>query len=142
MLVNTSYNEKKINDAIDNLVGNSYTFFENVKLKGVGSPRLDILKTSVEIDLLLSYDNNRNFCNIELRPKGIIIRFRSLLETYSLVIPYYKLVIFKPGNSYTFHLDNHFITIDFPIKNKGIQTFINKINQFKIDNSPQYIDDL
>jgi hypothetical protein len=142
MLVNTSYNEKKINDAIDNLVGNSYTFFENVKLKGVGSPRLDILKTSVEIDLLLSYDHNRNFCNIELRPKGIIIRFRSLLETYSLVIPYYKLVIFKPGNSYTFHLDNHFITIDFPTKNKGIQTFINKINQFKIDNSPQYVDDL
>jgi hypothetical protein len=51
-------------------------------------------------------------------------------------------VIFKPGNSYTFHLDNHFITIDFPTKNKGIQTFINKINQFKIDNSPQYVDDL
>lgn len=142
MLVNTSYNEKKINEAIDNLVGKSYTFFENIKLKGIGSPRLDILKTSVEIGILLSYDNNRNFCNIELRPKGIIIRFRSLLETYSLVIPFYKLVVFKPGNSYTFHIDNHFITIAYPQSNKGIVTFINKINHFKIKNSPQYIDDL
>jgi hypothetical protein len=142
MLVNTSYNEKKINDAIDNLVGKSYTFFENLKLKGIGSPRLDILKTSVEIGILLSYDNNRNFCNIELRPKGLIIRFRSLLETYSLVIPFYKLVVFKPGSSYTLHLDNHFITIDYPIKNKGIHSFINKVNRLKLENTPEYIDDL
>lgn len=142
MLVNTSYNEKKINDAIDNLVGKSYTFFENLKLKGIGSPRLDILNTSVEIGILLSYDNNRNFCNIELRPKGLIIRFRSLLETYSLVIPFYKLVVFKPGNSYTFHVDNHFITIDYQTKNKGIHSFINKVNRLKLENTPEYIDDL
>lgn len=114
MLVNSSYNEKKVKEAINDLVGKPFGFFENIKLKGIGSPRLDILKTSVEIDMLLSYDNNRNFCNIELRPKGIIIRFRSLLETYSLVIPFYKLVVFKPGNTYTFHIDNHFITIDYP----------------------------
>ncbi|MDD2985944.1 hypothetical protein [Flavobacterium sp.] len=142
MLVNTSYNEKKVKEAINDLVGKPFGFFENIKLKGIGSPRLDILKTSHEIDLLLSYDNNRNFCNIELRPKGIIIRFRSLLETYSLVIPFYKLVVFKPGNTYTFHIDNHFITIDYPQSKKDIVAFINKINRLKIENSPQYIDDL
>ncbi|RAR47152.1 hypothetical protein [Flavobacterium lacus] len=142
MLVNTSYNEKKINQAINDLVGNPFGLLDNIKLNGVGSPRLDITKTSEEIATLLSYDNNRNFCNIELRPNGIIIRFRSLLETFSLVIPFYKLVVFKPGNSVTLHMDHHFISIDAPPKNKSVNSFIEKINQFKANNSPTYIDDL
>lgn len=142
MLVNTSYNEKKINQAINDLVGNPFGLLDNIKLNGVGSPRLDITKTSEEIATLLSYDNNRNFCNIELRPNGIIIRFRSLLETFSLVIPFYKLVVFKPGNSVTMHMDHHFISIDAPPKNKSVNSFIEKINQFKSNNSPTYIDDL
>lgn len=142
MLVNTSYNEKKIIQAIDDLVGKPFGLIDNIKLNGIGSPRLDITKTSPEIAELLSYDNNRNFCNIELRPKGIIIRFRSLLETFSLVIPFYKLVVFKPANSFTFHMDHHFISIDAPPKNKSVNGFIEKLNQFKADNSPSYIDDL
>lgn len=142
MLVNTSYNEKKINQAIEELVGKPYSLLENIKRNGIGSPRLDIIKTSEEIATLLSYDNNRNFCNIELRPNGIIIRFRSLLETFSLVIPFYKLVLFKPANSYTFHSDHHYISIDAPVSNKGIFRFMQKLNQFKSENSPTYIDDL
>ena len=142
MLVNTSYNEKKINEAITELVGKPFGLLDNIKLNGIGSPRLDIIKTSEEIATLLSYDNNRNFCNIELRPKGIIIRFRSLLETFSLVIPFYKLVIFKPGNSFTFHMDYHTISVDAPPKNKSVNAFMEKLNQFKAENSPTYIDDL
>lgn len=142
MLVNTSYNDKKINNTINDLVGNPFGLMDNFKLNGIGSPRLDISKTSEEIGTLLSYDNNRNSCNIELRPKGIIIRFRSLLESYSLVIPFYKLVIFKPGNSFTFHIDHHFISIDASSNQKKINVFIEKLNQLKAENSPTYIDDL
>lgn len=142
MLVNTSYNNKKINNTINDLVGNPFGLMDNFKLNGIGSPRLDISKTSEEIATLLSYDNNRNSCNIELRPKGIIIRFRSLLESYSLVIPFYKLVIFKPGNSFTFHIDHHFISIDASSNQKKINAFIEKLNQSKAENSPTYIDDL
>jgi len=142
MLVNTSYNEKKINETIDEMVGKPYGFIENIKQNGIGSPRLTILKSSEEIATLLSYDHNRNFCNIELRPKGIIIRFRSLLETFSLVIPYYKLVLFKPANSFTFHMDHHFISIESLPSNKGIHQFMEKLNRMKSENSPTYIDDL
>jgi hypothetical protein len=142
MLANTSYNDKKINQTIDELVGRPFSVIENIKRNGIGSPRLDILKTSEEIATLLSYDNNRNFCNVELRPRGIIIRFRSLLETFSLVIPYYKLVVFKPANSFTFHMDHHFISVDAPTNNKAVHRFIEKLNQLKTENSPTYIDDL
>lgn len=142
MLANTSYNDKKINQTIDELVGRPFSVIENIKRNGIGSPRLDILKTSEEIATLLSYDNNRNFCNVELRPRGIIIRFRSLLETFSLVIPYYKLVVFKPANSFTFHMDHHFISVDAPKNNKAVHRFMEKLNQLKTENSPTYIDDL
>lgn len=142
MLVNTSYNEKIINDSINELVGKPFGFIENIKQNGIGSPRLNIIKSSEEIATLLSYDNNRNFCNIELRPKGIIIRFRSLLETFSLVIPYNKLVLFKPANSFTFHMDHHFISVEALPGNKGIHQFMEKLNRMKSENSPTYIDDL
>ncbi len=142
MLANTSYNDKKINQTINELVGKPFSIIENIKRNGIGSPRMDILKTSDEIATLLSYDNNRNFCNVELRPRGIIILFRSLLETFSLVIPYYKLVVFKPANSFTFHMDHHFISVDAPTSNKAVHRFMEKLNQLKTENSPTYIDDL
>lgn len=142
MLINISYNDKKINAAIEELVGKPFGLRENIKLNGVGSPRLIIAKASQEIFELLSYDNNNNFCNIELRPKGIIIRFRSLLETYGLIIPYYKLVLFKPGNQITIHKDHNFISIIAMPKNKAVNLFFEKLQDQKSENEPTYVDDL
>ncbi len=142
MLLNTSYNDKKTAKLIDEAVGKPFTFIENLKLKGIGSPRMIITKSSEQITQLLSLDHNLNWCNIELRPKGIIIGFRSLLESYSLIIPFYKLVIYKPGNSYTFHIDHLFISIDNSVPNKKFSAFMEKLNQLKSENSPTYIDEL
>jgi len=58
MLINTSYNEKKITETINELVGKPFGLIDNIKLNGIGSPQLDIFKTSEEIATLLSYDNN------------------------------------------------------------------------------------
>jgi hypothetical protein len=142
MLVNITYNDKKLEAEIMGLVGKPFGLIENIRLQGVGSPRLDIINCSQEIAELLSYDNNRNFCNIELRPKGIIIRFRSLLETFGLIIPYYKLVIFKPGNHISFHMDNHVISIEAQPNNKSIHVFMEKLMQLKIEAAPSAVDDL
>ena len=94
MLRNVSYKNDNIKNEIDDLIGNSYSFFEKIKKGGVGSGKLLITKANKEIENLLILDQNTNHCNIELRTKGIIIYFRSLLETYGLAIPYYKLVVF------------------------------------------------
>lgn len=142
MLYNLTYNDAKITQSVQDLVGKPFGLIDNIKLNGIGSPRLDVEKASEEITKLLNYDNNRNFCNIELRPKGIIIRFRSLLETFGLVIPYYKLVVFKPGNSMTFYTDHHFITVSTPPRNKGILVFMEKITSQKATNSPLDVADL
>ena len=95
MLVNVSYNNKEITRKVDAEVGKPFTLKERWAMGGIGSPRLFITETSIEIRNLLILDNNRDQCNVEIRPKGIIVRFRSLLETFALVIPFYKLPFTK-----------------------------------------------
>ena len=133
MLRNVSYNNSIIKSEINDLLGKPFTIFERIKLGGVGSPKYFILKTDIKITILLNLDNNTNQCNIELRPKGIIISFRSLLETYGLVIPYYKLKLFKgQSNVYSIYIDEYFIKILANKKNE--HEFIKKLNKFKSTN--------
>ncbi|MBT8178325.1 MAG: hypothetical protein HKP60_04285 [Eudoraea sp.] len=141
MLLNVSYNNKEIKQKIEDAVGKPFTLKERWKLGGIGSPKLFITDTSVEIGNLLKLDNNLNTCNIELRPKGIIVRFRSLLETYGLIIPYYKLSLYKgEAQVYSFYKDHYFIKVKSD--RKAIQQFLKKILDYKADNAPTTLDDL
>lgn len=141
MLVNVSYNNRELKKKIEEAVGKPYTLKERWKKGGIGSPKLFITETSVEIGNLLKLDNNLDTCNIELRPKGIIVRFRSLLETYGLIIPYYKLSLYKgEAQVYSIYRDHYFIKVKS--NNKAIQQFFKKMLDDKADNAPTTIDDL
>ncbi|KQC31270.1 hypothetical protein [Flagellimonas eckloniae] len=141
MLLNVSYSDKKVTKKIDEAVGKPFTLKERFALGGIGSPKLFITETSLEIQNLLILDNNLNTCNIEMRPKGIIVRFRSLLETYGLIIPYYKLTIYKGDFAvYSIYLDNYYIKVKSDTK--AIQKFFRKLLDYKADNAPTSIEDL
>ena len=132
MLKNVSYKNDKQQNEINEFVGKPFSLFERLKQKGIGSGKLIIIKASKEIENLLILDQNINQCNIERRPKGIIIYFRVLLETYALIIPYYKLVVFKvDGDVYTFHIDHRMIKIK--VNNKKDHEFIKNILDKKAD---------
>lgn len=141
MLLNVSYNNKDITQQINTEVGPPFTLKERLKMGGIGSPKLVITKSSNAIRHLLILDNNRDTCNIELRPKGIILRFRSLLETYALIIPYYKLVVYKGDiGKYTVFRDEH--SIQVWADTKAVQKFFQRLLAFKADNTPTSIEDL
>ena len=141
MLVNISYNNKQISTKIDEELGKPFTLSERIKMRGIGSPKLIISEASIQINNLLLLDNNRNVCNIELRPKGIIVGFRSLLESYGLIIPYYKLSIYKgKAQEYSLYRDDYFIKIE--AKDKVVYNFMNKLISKKTENSPTRIEDL
>ncbi|MAH82403.1 MAG: hypothetical protein CMC21_04025 [Flavobacteriaceae bacterium] len=135
MLLNLSYNDQSLKEKINLSVGSPFSLLERLKKKGVGSPRLIISESSINIHNLLILDKNINFCNIEIRPKGIIIRFRSLLETYGLVVPFYKLKLYKgKANQYSIYNDSTFIKIE--VKKIDDHAFFKKLSTEK--NSYKY----
>ena len=141
MLQNISYNRPAIKAKIDVEVGKTFTLVERMRLKGIGSPKLHITATSIDIQNLLILDNNAKTCNIEMRPNGIIVMFRSILETYALIIPYYKLTLYKgKAEEYSIYRDHYFIKVkaDSP----DIHKFFRKVIDYKADNAPSQIDDL
>ena len=133
MLKNISYNNPKIIDEINNYVGKPYTILKRLKIGGIGSSKLVINSADSIIENLLKLDNNLNYCNIEIRPKGIIIHFKSLLETYGLIVPFYKLKIFKgKANEYSIYIDNFFIKVNASEKNE--HDFLKKILRLRASN--------
>jgi len=141
MLLNVSYNNPEIRRKIDAEVGKPFPLMERIKMKGVGSPKLFITTTSLEIHNLLILDNNRNVCNIEMRPQGIIVGFRSRLESFALIIPYYKLNIYKgKAEEYSIYRDHYFIKVS--ATDKSTHRFFQKVINYKIDNAPTQIEDL
>ncbi|MGB0487051.1 MAG: hypothetical protein ACPGJB_03315 [Flavobacteriaceae bacterium] len=133
MLKNISYNNPKIIDEINNYVGKPYTILKRLKIGGIGSSKLIINSADSIIENLLNLDNNLNYCNIEIRPKGIIIHFKSLLETYGLIVPFYKLKIFKgKANEYSIYIDNFFIKVNASEKNE--HDFFKKILRLRASN--------
>ena len=141
MLLNVSYNDKAIIEKIDAEVGKPFSLKERWSMGGIGSSKLFITQTSLNIHNLLVLDQNLNTCNVELRPKGIIVRFRSLLETYGLVIPFYKLKIYKgKAEEYSIYRDESLIKI--LADTKTIHKFFSKINTLKAESRPPSVDEL
>ena len=137
MLRNVSYKNEKQELEINELVGKPFGLFKRIKEGGVGSGKLLITKADKEIENLLILDHNLNYCNIEMRPKGIIVYFRVLLETYALVIPFYKLVIFKvDSEEYTLNIDQKFLKIK--VKGKGNHGFFRKMMEQKAIDYDKY----
>ena len=141
MLLNISYKDPKQKKEIDNIVGKPFSLQNCWKMGGIGSGKLVINSSSIEIHNLLILDNNINTCNIEIRPKGVIVRFRSLLETYGLIIPYFKLKLYKGKSKiYSIYKDQYYIKVK--AEKPSIHDFFKKISNQKVLNTPQNLEDL
>jgi hypothetical protein len=76
-----------------------------------------------------------------LRPKGIIVRFRSILETYGLIIPYYKLHLYKgKAQEYSVYIDHHFVKV--LAETKLVHDFFQKILSLKAEQTPPPLESL
>jgi hypothetical protein len=140
MLLNISYNDPKQKKRIDEAVGKTFSLKERWRLSGIGSEKLIITSASIDIHNLLMLDKNINSCNVELRPKGIIVRFRSLLETYGLIIPYFKLKLYKgKSHEYSIYLDQYFVKV--LANSNGVHKFFRKISEQKVLNVPPNLGD-
>ena len=131
MLLNVSYNRPKIKNQIDDSVGKAFSLAERIKMGGIGSGKLIINSTSQQIHNLLVLDSYQNVCSLEIRPQGVLLTFKSILETYTLVIPYYKLHIYKgESEQYSIYMDSYFVKVQ--AKQKRVHKFLRKVLDHKL----------
>ena len=68
MLLNVSYNDNTIREKIDTEVGKPFSLKERWSMGGIGSSKLFITHTSLNIHNLLVLDQNLNTCNVLEKP--------------------------------------------------------------------------
>lgn len=131
MIVNTSYPDKKRTQKINKLVGKPFSLFERLKMRGIGSPRLQIIDASPAISDCFRVGNGNKHCNIELRPQGLILWFRVAQETFAWAIPFFHLSIFKSLDYYTIHGSGNYAKIKPAYSKQKIDTFIQRLIEQK-----------
>jgi hypothetical protein len=124
---NISHNDKEVKADIAKLVGPSYSLWKRISMGGNGSPRLVIAAATEAIDKLLSVDNRTRFCNLELRPNGLIMSFRSRLETYAWVLPFSSLTMIRSTGFLELSSHGNHVKLDGFTKSRSAQKFLRKI---------------
>lgn len=137
ILFNTTRTEKDDTVLINEIVGKPFSFFEGIKMGGVGSGRFIIESASEAFDNVLKTPSDINYLNIELRPMGIILHFTQQLKRFAWVVPYRKLVIY---NTKTFGLysDNIFFKLRKNQLFKSNMSFIDKMLNNRIKYLTKY----
>ncbi|NNF22989.1 MAG: hypothetical protein HKN67_13705 [Saprospiraceae bacterium] len=137
MIVETTYDNKEDKALITDMVGKPFSLLQSIKMNGVGSKRLIVDEVSPNMGLLINTVSDINYANIELRPKGILIRINKGLRNFAWVIPYYHLVIYKVNGS-SIHAQGRFIHFKNNKTFKENKRFFDKLMDQKIRYDMQY----
>ena len=127
MIFNITYEKKDITNEINNLVGVPFSFMTRLKKGGIGSEKMMVIGASPLIEGLLQYDDQPNFCNMELRPKGVIVHFKYRAEIYAWTIPYAKLSLYRSAESYRVYGDAEFMKVTKMLNGDALKQFMDKL---------------
>ncbi|MFT7034658.1 MAG: hypothetical protein ACJA2S_003176 [Cyclobacteriaceae bacterium] len=112
MLLQVSYYTKEKKEIINSLVGLPFSLLDRFKLRGIGSQRFILQDCpNPELTNLFEHQTGVRYCNIELRPNGVIVWFRVKLDNWILVLPYHKLTIFKDNKALKLFLGKWKVTL-------------------------------
>lgn len=137
MILDSTYTNTKNDLQIKDFVGKPYSFFESIKMRGIGSKRMIIDNVSSNLKSYMNLVSDINYANIELRKGGILIYINTGLKNYTWVIPYYHLVLYKT-NGASIHAQGRFIHFKKNRTFKENKSFFDKMLDEKIKYDMQY----
>ena len=137
MILNTTYFNKDHKQLLEDLVGRSFTLFESLKMKGVGSKRMIIGEVSPNLKSYMNTVSDINYANIELRKNGILVYINKGLQNFTWAIPYYQLVMYKT-NGASIHAQGKFIRFKMNRTFKENKRFFEKMLDKKIKYDQHY----
>ena len=130
MMLDITYHNRDKEEAIDNLLGKSFGFWKRLQLKGIGSQRMVLVKTSPGFNKYKNTISDINYLSIELRPQGILVHLNKGLRNLAWSIPYYQLSVFKT-NIFSLHAQGEFLSVSCDKNYRGNKTFFNKMESLK-----------
>lgn len=89
----TSYPDKKITQAINDLVGKPFGILENLKMGGTGCQRMLVKEVGEGLQQYINDPLYPTYSAIELRPNGILVSLTHIMKRYTWPIPYSQLQI-------------------------------------------------
>ena len=131
MILDTTYKNKDYDELINDLVGKPFSLLRSLKMGGVGSKRMVIEETSPNMKQYLNKVDDTNYANLELRPKGILIRINKGLKNFTWAIPYYHLVLYKTNGS-SIHAEGKFIHFRNNVTFRENKAFFDKLLNEKV----------
>lgn len=140
MIRETTYRLKEIKQEINAIVGKSMSILKRLKMGGNGSQRLIIVEAFKELEELINVDNKSKFCNLEIRENGIILHFRSRLETYAWIVPFHLMSLFKSEDSISIYAGAEFVRLRPAHNSTFNHKFIQKILDMKASNHSYHND--
>ncbi|AXT60429.1 hypothetical protein D1816_08715 [Aquimarina sp. AD10] len=131
MILETTYTDKKTDKIINELVGKRFSFFQIVKMKGIGSKRMIIDQVSPNLNTYINSVSDLSYANIELRPGGILLAINKGLRNFTWVIPYYQFYMYKT-NGISIHAQGKFVHFKKNQTHKENTSFFEKLHQLKV----------
>ena len=131
LILDTTHPNKEHKKIINDLIGKPFSFFESLRMGGVGSKRMIIEDASPNMQQYLNLVSDINYANIEMRSDGIIVYINKGLKNYTWIIPYYQLVIYKT-NGASIHAQGKFIHFRNSKTFKENKSFFDKLLNEKV----------
>ena len=132
MLLNTTYNNPEHKLIIEDLVGKPFSFRTKLRLGGSGSSRMIIDEVSPKLEKTLLNGADLNYANVELRPKGILIRISRRTDNFTWIIPYYQLYMYK-SNGLSIHGQGQFLHFRNDRLLQRNSKFFDKVTALKVE---------
>ena len=133
MLFNITYSSKRLTKEINSIIGRPYSFLQRIRMKGIGTSKMQLVEYSSNIADLLQESNTTHYCYLELRPKGLIVGFQSKLKTYVLLIPFYQLSIYYNGGLLSIFSNNTKMKMKAPFYGSVDKKFLKKVLMLKTE---------
>ncbi|MCA0930911.1 hypothetical protein LCM02_00520 [Lutimonas saemankumensis] len=131
MILNTTYTNKDHDATINEMVGKPFGLWDKIKMSGTGSGRMIITDVSPRLERALLNGPDINYANIELRPKGILVRITRRLDNFTWIIPYYQLYTYLT-NGLSIHGQGEFLHFRNDRFLKNNKDFIKKMLNLKV----------
>lgn len=105
----TTHNERKIVESINEYVGNPIPFLQRFKRGGIGSRRMVIEDLSPALHHYVNARHYLTYSNIEFRPKGIMVHIHKTLDNFAWCLRFEQIALWVIGDDVRLEAEEQFI---------------------------------